>query len=233
MILQQIHGTTLLLHFAGKKILIDPVLSLEKSALPLSPATNAAVSLQEILQADAVILTSLYPERFDDAARKLLPKTIPVYVQDRMDQAELKHSGFTNVQIVEKHTHFGNIALTRTPFTGNPNGVLMEHPAEKSLLITGDSVWNDGFLNAIHTAGPRAIAVNCGTEELAKATPCQLTADDIWKLHEAAPQASLITCQIEAFHQWGLDRLSLQQFMLKKNFNSKFLIPENGKNYYL
>ena len=97
MILQQIHGTTLLLHFAGKKILIDPVLSLEKSALPLSPATNAAVSLQEILQADAVILTSLYPERFDDAARKLLPKTIPVYVQDRMDQAELKHSGFTNV----------------------------------------------------------------------------------------------------------------------------------------
>lgn len=232
MILQQIQGTTLLLHFAGKKLLIDPVLSFDKSPLQ-SSAFNEGISLREILQADAVILTSLYPEHFDDTARNLLPKAIPVYVQDKMDQAELKNSGFTNIQIVEKGTHFSNISLTRIPFSGSPNGVLLEHPAEKTLLVTGDSVWNDGFLDAVHTVLPRAIAVNCGTEELAKATPCTLDTEDLLKLHHASEKATLITCHIEAFSQWGLNRELLVQFIQDHNLTGRFFVPENIKKYYL
>ena len=233
MILQQIQGTTLLLHFAGKKILVDPALSFNDSPMPLSTAVGTGISMREILLADAVVLTSLYTGRFDNTARNLLPKTVPVYVQDRMDQAELKHSGFTNVQVIDKGTLFGNISLTRTPFAGSPNGMLIEHPAEKSLLVTGDSVWNDGFLDAVHTVSPRAIAVNCGTEELVRATPCTLGTEDILKLHHAAEKATLITCHIEAFHQWGLSRELLFRFIQDHNLTGRFLIPENGKNYYL
>lgn len=233
MILQQIHGTTLLLHFAGKKILIDPALSFMENASQDSRALVHPCAIQEFLRTDAIIFTSLYEEHYDDTAGKLLPKVLPVFVLDQMDQANLKSSGFTNVTIVKTGTLFGNISLSKLPLNGSPNGILLEHPAEKSLFITGDSVWNDAFLNAVHHANPRAIAVNCGTEELLKATPCTLDTENITKLSQAAPNASLITCHIEAFSQWGLNRDTLQKFILENNLSRKFILPEDGKNYYL
>lgn len=226
MILQQIRNSTLLLHFAGKKLLIDPVLS-------ENPSDRLPVSLKELLSADAVILTSLHPDHFDDAARDRLPKTIPVFVQDKMDQVSLKGFGFSSVQILGQETSFGNIRLTRTPLNGNPCGVLITHPAEKDIFVTGDSVWNDGFLKAVHTIQPRAIAVNCGPEGLTGATPADLGKEDIAKLHDAAPKSSIIICHIDAFSQWGLSRKLLKEYASENNLSHRFLIPEDSRNYYL
>ena len=155
MIFQQIQHTTLLLHFAGKTLLIDPVLN-------SGAQTSLSVPMREILQADAVIITSTHPEHFDETAKNVLPKSIPVFVPDVMALESLKSAGFTNITIMEKETPLDNIAFSRTPLSGNPAGVLIEHPSEKTLFVTGDSVWNDGFLDAVHTLQPRAIAINFG-----------------------------------------------------------------------
>ena len=237
MILQQVQNTTLLLHFAGKTLLIDPVLESLDSGMTKPESGCSSISakemMREILQADAVIVTSLHPEHFDEAALRLLPRSIPIFVQDRMDQETLKFSGFTNTTIMEKRALIANISLTRTPSSGNPCGVLIEHPAEKTLFVTGDSVWNDKFLQTVHTLEPRAIAVNCGVDTLERATPCTLDKKDFAILHNACPKATLITCNIEAFQQWGFTRETLEQFAAENNFTPRLFIPGNGQKYFL
>ena len=224
MIFQQIQHTTLLLHFAGKTLLIDPVLN-------SGAQTSLSVPMREILQADAVIITSTHPEHFDETAKNVLPKSIPVFVPDVMALESLKSAGFTNITIMEKETPLDNIAFSRTPLSGNPAGVLIEHPSEKTLFVTGDSVWNDGFLDAVHTLQPRAIAINFGISSAQNAAA--FGKESLSKIHTAYPKATLITCHTDAFRKCGLTQEVLRQFAMEHDLTKKFLIPEDGRDYYL
>lgn len=224
MIFQQIQHTTLLLHFAGKTLLIDPVLN-------SGAQTSLSVPMREILQADAVIITSTHPEHFDETAKNVLPKSIPVFVPDVMALESLKSAGFTNITIMEKETPLDNIAFSRTPLSGNPAGVLIEHPSEKTLFVTGDSVWNDGFLDAIHTLQPRAIAINFGI--ISAQSAAAFGKESLSKIHTAYPKATLITCHTDAFRKYGLTQEVLRQFAVEHGLTKKFLIPEDGRDYYL
>lgn len=97
-----------------------------------------------MIKADAVIITHLHLDHFDKEAKKLLPKNIPVYVQNQEDKEVLVSAGFHNVQILGNDTMFGTIRLIKTngqhgyddeiiKALGDVCGVIMQHEQEKTL----------------------------------------------------------------------------------------------------
>ena len=89
--LTQIRSATIHIEYAGKKFLVDPVLE-EKGAYPGFPGTLNAhlrnplvdlpMAMNEILDVDAVIVTHTHGDHWDEAAAKLIPKDMPVFVQN-------------------------------------------------------------------------------------------------------------------------------------------------------
>lgn len=164
--LQQICNATLKVEYAGTIFLVDPMLA-AKGAYPGFEGTynshlrNALVDLpvpaNEAMKADAVIVTHTHPDHWDEAARKNLPKTMPIFAQNEADAASVRKDGFTDVRVLTQDTVFrgtrlsktagqhGSDQMTTTPLAkilGDVSGVVFRHPGHKTVYIAGDTVWN-------------------------------------------------------------------------------------------
>lgn len=100
----QIRNATLLVEYAGKMFLIDPMLA-EKGTYPPfpnslrqdqnNPLVSLPMSMDHIINdLDAVIVTHLHLDHFDDAAKDVLPKDIKMFVQNEEDAEEVRNAIF-------------------------------------------------------------------------------------------------------------------------------------------
>ena len=97
--IKQIRNATMIVQYAGKKFLIDPVLA-DKGTYPpypnsprqnqYNPLVSLPTSIDEIIDVDAVIVTHLHRDHFDDVAKEVLSKNIKVFVQNEIDAKELR-----------------------------------------------------------------------------------------------------------------------------------------------
>ena len=102
--IQQIRNATLVVEYAGKKFLIDPMLA-EKGAYPPfpnaprqdqnNPLVELPTSVDNIIKdVDAVIVTHLHYDHWDEAAKEVLPKDIKLFSQNEEDATEIRNAGF-------------------------------------------------------------------------------------------------------------------------------------------
>ena len=122
--IQQIRNATIILEYAGKRILVDPMLG-EKGSFgpfPLSnhqelrnPLHDLPVKAEVIVSnIDCVLLTHLHLDHIDDAAYKLLNKQVHIFVQDEQDRNTVMSHGFTHVEIIGEDSRFGDIHLAKS-----------------------------------------------------------------------------------------------------------------------
>ena len=89
---KQLRNATLIIEYAGKKFLIDPMLG-EKGAFPgfegtpnshiANPVVDLPIPMDEILDVDAIIVTHVHADHWDDAAIKLVPKDMLIFCARR------------------------------------------------------------------------------------------------------------------------------------------------------
>lgn len=159
--IQLIRNATLIVEYAGKRFLIDPMLA-EKGAYPPfpnslrqdqnNPLVHLPLPIHAIIQnLDAVIVTHLHSDHWDEAAIKALPKELKIFSQNEEDAAVIRNSGFNDVEVMYELTVFEDIQLVKTKgehgrgeilkLTGQVCGVVFKHPSEKTLYVAGDTVW--------------------------------------------------------------------------------------------
>lgn len=254
--IRQIRNATIVVEYAGKKFLIDPVLS-DKGTFPafgagiglpdaprqdqLNPLVDLPTSIDEIISVDAVIVTHLHLDHFDDAAKEILPKDIKMFVQDEEDAKEVKNSGFKNVEVLQENSTFQDIQLIKTKgqhgrgeilnAAGEVCGIVFKHPNEKSLYVAGDTVWYEGVKEVIEIHTPEIIVVNGGDNQFLIGGSLIMGKDDIYEVHKAAPNAKIVASHIEAINHWTLSREELKQFTEEKGISSSVLIPDDGESY--
>jgi len=249
--IQQIRNATLVVQYAGKKFLIDPFLA-EKGAYPPfpnslrqdqnNPLVSLPVSIDDMINdIDAVIVTHLHLDHYDDAAKEALPKELKMFVQNEEDANAVQNDGFKNVEVLQEDTVFEGIQLIKTKgehgrgeilkLAGLVCGVVFKHDTEKTLYVAGDTVWYEGVQEAIDTHTPEVIVVNAGDNQFLEGGSLVMGKDDVYEVHKAAPSAKIITSHMEAVNHWTLSREELKSFADEKGISSSVLVPNDGESY--
>ncbi|UKJ83825.1 MBL fold metallo-hydrolase (plasmid) [Priestia megaterium] len=250
--IKQIRNATIIVEYAGKKFLIDPMLA-EKGTYPpfpgsikqdqYNPVVSLPTSVDEIISGiDAVIVTHLHLDHFDEAAQKLLPKDIKMFVQNKEEAKEVQNSGFQDVEVLTKDTVFEGIQLVKTKgehgrgeellkLMGEVCGVVFKHPSEKTLYVAGDTVWYEDVQKELDTHEPDVIVVNGGDNQFIEYGSLIMGKEDIYEVHEAAPNAKIVSVHMEAVNHWALSREELKNFSKEKGFSNHILVPKDGESY--
>ncbi|WP_046214177.1 MBL fold metallo-hydrolase [Paenibacillus wulumuqiensis] len=250
--IQQIRNATILIHYAGQKFLVDPLLADKGLYDPFAagiredlrnPIVDLPMSVHEIIKdIDAVILTHLHLDHYDDIAKAVLPKNINVFVQNEEDAAKIKNDGFEQVEVLTENTHFKGIQLIKTKgehgrgedllnIMGEVCGVVFKHVSEKTLYLAGDTVWYEGVENEINSHTPEIIVLNAGDNSWHDAGSLIMGKEDVYEVHQAAPNAKIISVHMEAVNHWTLSRQELKSFAEEKGFTSSLFVPEDGEAY--
>lgn len=254
---QQIRNATITITYSGKKFLIDPWLQ-EKGIFPPAPAPSQErnptvalpMSIDEIIKdVDAVIVTHIHPDHWDEVSAKVIPKGTKLFAQNEEEAETFKGFGFKDVEVLKASgTLFGDIKLTRTNcihvpdeevkkyflqfnVTCKASGVVFSNPNEKTVYIAGDTIWYDGVKEAIDTHKPDIIILNaCGAQFLTGGHII-VNENDVYEVYKAAPQAQLIASHMEAVNHARVTRRALKQFVDEKGISSNVLIPADGEAY--
>ncbi|WP_154990169.1 MBL fold metallo-hydrolase [Priestia megaterium] len=246
-----IRNATLLVEYGGKTFLIDPMLAKKGTYPPFpnsirqdqnNPLVSLPLSVEEIIEGiDAVILTHLHLDHFDDAAKQALPNDIKMFVQNEEDAAVVRADGFKNVEVLTKNTVFEGIQLSKAKGehgrgeilkrTGLVCGVVFKHKSEKTLYVAGDTVWYSAVEEEINTHQPDVIVVNGGDNQFLEGGSLVMGKEDIYEVHKVAPHATILSVHMEAVNHWALSREELKSFINEKDMASRVFVPDDGEVY--
>jgi len=251
--IQQIRNATIVVEYAEKKMLVDPMLSKKGALAPApmpakdwnmkrNPLHELPVSVEEIVKdIDFVFLSHLHFDHWDKAASEALPKDIKVFVQDEKDKKKIEKLNFTNIEILTENSTFGEIKLSRTKaqhgkgfilrLAGFVCGLVLKHPSEKTLYLVADTVWFEGVQEAINKHEPDILVVNGGDNQFFFGGPVIMGKKDIYEVHKAVPSASIVVSHMEGVNHNTLSRAELKNFINQKKINDRVFVPDDGETY--
>ncbi|UGB30385.1 MBL fold metallo-hydrolase [Metabacillus sp. B2-18] len=245
-----IRNATIVVEYADKKFLIDPMLAPKGAYPPFpnsprqdqhNPLVSLPTSIEEIINVDAVIVTHLHYDHWDEAAKDALPKDMKIFAQNEEDAIEIQSAGFQNVEVLQEDTVFDDIKLIKTKgqhgrgeilkLTGLVCGVVFKHQTEKTLYVAGDTVWYEDVQEVIDTHKPEIIVVNAGDNQFFEGGSLVMGKDDVFEVYKAAPASKIIAVHMEAVNHWGLSRGELKQFSKDKEMSPNLLVTDDGNCY--
>lgn len=145
--------------------------------LSLISAEEAAADI------DLVVVTHSHIDHWDSVAAQLLKKDMPIIVQDEYDAQLIAADGFSNITLLESKLEWEGITLYKTAgkhyadeslvpiIEANAGsaatmGLVLTHPSEKTVYLTGDTVWILGMEDALKEHTPSVIVANAGGNAL-------------------------------------------------------------------
>lgn len=259
-VVQQIRNAAVKITYDETTFLVDPMLA-EKGAYPGLPGTinneirnpkvELPLSVENILaDVDAVVLThATHPDHWDDAAVQLVPKTMPIIVQNDQDASLVRAQGFTDVRLISDVPEFKGVTLHKTrakhgtdaiysipplaEVMGEGMGIVFEAPGRKTVYVAGDTIWFDGVDKALSEYQPDIIILNTGLA-LTQALPTEENAiimgpKDTLRAYNLALEAKIIAVHMDAINHMTVSRESLSQYVIENNIGDRVLIPEDGE----
>ncbi|PRD67248.1 hypothetical protein C6P61_17455 [Malikia spinosa] len=254
--IQQIRNATLKVEYAGTTFLIDPMLA-KKGAYPgfegtynshlRNPLVDLPLPLEEVMKADAIIVTHTHLDHWDEVARQRLPKGMPIFVQDEKDAISIRQDGFTDVRVLTESTVFNGTRLSKTggqhgddktmavagELLGSVAGVVFQRPGHKTVYVAGDTVWNRHVEDALQQYKPDVIILNTGYARIQGLKGSIIMGkEDLLRAHQAAPKAMVIGTHMEAVNHGMQTRKELRDFIAEKGMDAQRVrVPADGEVY--
>ena len=252
---QHIRNATAKIEMAGSTFLVDPYLAPKGSyagfegtinSQKRNPLIDMKEPVEKVLEGvDAVIVTHTHDDHWDEYAQKVLPKTLPIFVQNAGDAQIIRSQGFKDVRVVGKNTEFNKVKLSKTggqhgtdqmyaipqlaELAGEAMGVVMQADGEKTLYIVGDTIWNEEVDFALNRYKPEVIVMNTGYAQLQGFSDSIIMGKaDVAKARQAAPKADIITVHMDAVNHAAVTSDEMRKFV-KENQLSKVAVPKEGE----
>lgn len=251
----QVRSATIIVEYNNTKFLVDPWL-MPKDYMPgFDVAINSDVrqtrvelpfGIEKIVDVDAVIITHIHPDHWDEFAENALDKNIKVFVQSIIDKDYVITKGFTNVEIIqESGTEYNGITLYKTgtqhgkreiikplcDSIGLPYdamGVVFKSNDEKTLYIAGDTIWCEEVKAALEKYSPDVIVVNACAATVLNGERLIMNIDDVKEVLQHAPNSTVIASHMDTVSHLSVTRNDLKGFKNKNNIDN-LLIPEDGE----
>lgn len=255
--IQHIRNATIKVSYGETTFLIDPMLS-DKGTYPgfdntyrselRNPLVDLPMAAEKVIAGtDAVIVTHTHLDHWDDAAQQLLPKDIPLFVQNAEDAETIRSQGFNDVRILDGQAEFGGVTLTKTggqhgsdeiyavpelaQALGEIMGVVFQAKGQKTTYVVGDTVWRDEVVESLEYYRPDIIVLNTGAAEFNgfEGDPIIMGKEDTLRVHRAVPEATLIAVHMDAVNHMTLSREELAEFVQKEGIEQHISIPADGE----
>lgn len=244
--IQLLRHATLVIKMNGKILLVDPMLSPAEAMPPIVNSTNERrnplveiVYPQDLLQQiDAVLLTHLHRDHFDDAAAQVLPKDKLVFCQPE-DEMRLKELGFFRINPIQDQSCWEGITIARTKGqhgTGEigekmapVSGYILQSEGEPILYLAGDTIYCSEVESALQNYHPHVAVVNAGAAQFSTGDPITMTAQDVASVCRFEPRTAVVAVHMEAINHCLLSREELQIYLAECKLSERVLIPADGE----
>jgi L-ascorbate metabolism protein UlaG (beta-lactamase superfamily) len=244
--IQLIRNATLKISMAGSVILTDPVLlprhGIDSFAgIERNPTIDLPFPAEEVIKdIDMVLVSHLHRDHFDDGAKNMLPKDIPIFCR-RVNEAELKKNGFSNVTPVETKMTWKNIDITPTSgrhagnekweaILGRVSGFILRATGEPVVYWAGDTVLYDEIKTILTSVKPDIILTHSGGAELGDSGPIVMDAGQTIDVCRLCPGAIVVAIHMEALDHCKVSRKVLRALATENKISEERLfIPEDGE----
>jgi L-ascorbate metabolism protein UlaG (beta-lactamase superfamily) len=254
---QQIRSATIKVEYAGTTFLIDPMLG-KKGSYPgfegtynsqlRNPLVELPMPVSEAMKADAVIVThTSHLDHWDEAAKRSLPRNIPIFAQNEEDAESIRKEGFENVRVLTENIDFNGTRLSKTEGQhgsdamvagrgkrlGKSSGVVFQRPGYKTVYVAGDTVWNGFVEAAIKGYRPDVIVLNaCYGRLVGYEGAFIMGKEDLYRAYRAAPGARIIGSHMESIAHCTQTRKDLRDYVAEMGLSpQRVLVPEDGESY--
>jgi L-ascorbate metabolism protein UlaG (beta-lactamase superfamily) len=251
--LQLWRNATLQLTIYEKAFLIDPMLG-KKGSLGVFPWTddqseNPLVNLpftddqlaSKMRQIDAVFVSHLHPDHWDEAAINLIDKTTPL-ICSHVIAGTIASYGFKNVQQIQSQLTLSQIKLHLTSGQhgrgeigekmGQVSGIVFEYQGNR-VYLAGDTIWCGQVKEAIDKYQPQHIVVAGGAATFAIGEPVTMSAQDIQQVAAYTPTSTIWITHLEAVSPCKEGRHYLKEFLIQNNLEDQCKILADGEEAVL
>ncbi|WP_426128407.1 MBL fold metallo-hydrolase [Pararhizobium sp. PWRC1-1] len=249
----QIRNATLHVIYGGVRFLVDPMLS-DRHSWPgfagsvnseeRNPLVHLPMTKEEIIDVDAVIVTHLHEDHWDEEARKILPKSLPIFAQNDADAATIRGQGFSDVRVLSDTSNFKGVQLIKTSgrhgteahfakignLLGEACGVVFKKAELQTIYLAGDTIWHGRVAAALKTHRPDVAILNTGYAMVVGIEGgIIMGTQDVLSVHKAAPGTLLICSHMEAVNHCTFSRADLRAFARANGFSDKLRTPGDGE----
>lgn len=223
--IQLIRNATLRVTYHGRSCLIDPCVGARHSlpsfaGISPNPTVELPMPAEEVMAGiEAVIVSHLHPDHFDEPAQALLPKNLPLFCQPA-DEEVIRNAGFQQVMPITDSATWQGITFTRTPGQhgfgelaermGDVSGFVWQAAGEPTVYWVGDSIWYEPIAQVMADVQPDVIITHSGGARLDDGPPIVMDADMTLAVCQAAPNATVVAVHMEALDHCPVTRAALR-----------------------
>ena len=243
--LQLIRNATMKIEYTEFTFLTDPVLC-NKHAFESfagkskNPVVALPVPAEEVVAGlDAVIISHLHMDHFDQTAEQLLPKSLPFFCQPQ-DQQRLMDKGFQNTFPVDHSLSWNGIEITRTPGRHGQgkwaedlapvSGFVLRAKDEPIVYWIGDSVLTQDVEDVIRICQPDIILTHSSGAMLEDSGPIVMDAKQTISVCKHVPKATVVAVHMDALDPGTVSRNDLYQHaLIELGPSGNLIIPNDGE----
>ena len=241
-----VRNATMLLEYAGERILIDPMFS-PKGVFPpfkmfgggrrKNPLVELPSSGMELMKsATCALITHEHPDHLDVPALEWLRSVqLPVWASSLdveslrrrgLDARDIESGGFAapRVRVVDAQHGYGVVAWLMGPVSG----FYFAHEDEPSVYLTGDSVMTPSIRATIEQLEPDVIVAPAGSANAGIGRSILFELPELVELAQLAPR-QIVFNHLESLDHCPTTRAGLREEMERAGVSSKVLIPSDGE----
>jgi L-ascorbate metabolism protein UlaG (beta-lactamase superfamily) len=229
-----VRHATLLVEMDGRRVLVDPMLDDAGARGPVEdspkPRRNPLVPLpfpaEEVVRGlDAVVVTHMHQDHFDETGARLVPRDVPVFCQPE-DEERLRGLGLDACP-VENELDWDGLRIARTGGRHGADEEVARALAPVSgfvlgrLYIAGDTVWCREVEEALERHRPEVAVVNASGARFTDSGPLVMTAAEVREVVVRVPK--VVVVHLEAINHCLESRAEIRETV------PEALVPEDGE----